>query len=150
MANPTSSGRMQFLVVDDFEPFRRFVCATLQARRDWQVIAEASGGLEAVHKAEELKPDLVLLDIGLPTLNGVQAAKRIATLVPDARILFISQHNDADAVTAALSDGAKGYIFKANANRELLTAAESVLQGCRLIGLGIIAQLAPKLAWQQR
>jgi len=124
-----SSAVIRILVVDDFEPFRRFLCETLQARPELQVVGEASDGLQAVQKAEELQPDLILLDIGLPKLNGIEAAHRISELVPSATILFISQNNDTDLVAAALSNGAKGYVLKQNANRELLPAVETVLQG---------------------
>src|SRR5579864_7298355 len=124
-----SSAVIRILVVDDFEPFRRFLCETLQARPELQAVGEASDELQAVQKAEELQPDLILLDIGLPKLNGIEAAHRISELVPSATILFISQNNDTDLVAAALSNGAKGYVLKQNANRELLPAVETVLQG---------------------
>ena len=125
------------LVVDDFEPFRRFVCSTLERRPELQVIGEASDGLEAVHKAEELRPDLILLDIGLPTLDGVEAAHRISKVVPSATILFLSQETDADVVAAALSNGAGGYVLKLDAIRDLLPAVESVLRGQRFISTGV-------------
>jgi DNA-binding NarL/FixJ family response regulator len=121
------------LVVDDFEPFRHFLCATLEVRPELQVIGEASDGLQAVQKAEESQPDLILLDIGLPKLNGIEAAHRISRLVPSAKILFISQESDTDVVAAALSNGAKGYLRKQNANSELLSAVEAVLQGDRFV-----------------
>jgi DNA-binding NarL/FixJ family response regulator len=125
------------LVVDDFEPFRHFLCATLEARPELQVIGEASDGLQAVQKAEESQPDLILLDIGLPKLNGIEAAHRISRLVPAAKILFVSQENDADVVSAALSNGAKGYVLKLDANRELLPAVESILRGKDFISTGV-------------
>ena len=128
------------LVVDDFEPFRRFVCSTLGTRPGLQVVGEASDGLEAVQKAEELQPDLILLDIGLPTLNGIEAAHRISRLVPSAKILFVSQENDMDVVAAALSNGAKGYLRKLNANSELLSAIEAVLQGDRFVSEGLTSK----------
>jgi len=131
------------LVVDDFEPFRRFVCSTLERRPELQVIGEASDGLEAVHKAEELRPDLILLDIGLPTLDGVEAAHRISNVVPSATILFLSQETDADVVAAALSNGAGGYVLKLDANRELLPAVESVLRGQRFISTGVTPHTTP-------
>jgi DNA-binding NarL/FixJ family response regulator len=111
-----SSGvRVSLLVVEDYEPFRRLVCSTLGKRPELQIVGEASDGLQAVQKAEELQPDLILLDIGLPTLNGIEAACRISQLVPAAKVLFVSQNNDADVVAAALGNGAKGYIRKENA-----------------------------------
>ena len=133
--NPGPSVRV--LVVDDHEPFRRFVCSTLQKRPELQVIGEASDGLEAVQKAEELKPDLILLDIGLPTLNGVDVSRRISLVVPGAKILVVSQNNDADVARAVLNDGASGYVLKLDANRELLRAVDVVLQGGRFVSTGV-------------
>jgi len=82
---------IRILVVDDFDPMRKTVRATLQERCDLQVVGEASDGLEAVQKAVELKPDWILMDIGLPSLNGIEAARQIRKLVPEAKILFLSQ-----------------------------------------------------------
>jgi DNA-binding NarL/FixJ family response regulator len=129
--------QVRVLVVDDYEPFRRFVCSTLQERPELQVIGEASDGLEAVQKAKELKPDLILLDIGLPTLNGVDVSRRISMVVPAAKILVVSQNNDADVARAVLSDGASGYVLKLDANKELLRAVEVVLQGGRFVSTGV-------------
>ena len=92
-------------------------------------IGEASDGLAAVKKAWDLQPNLILLDIGLPTLNGIEAAHRISRLVPRAIILFVSQNGDPDVVAAALSNGAKGYVRTQKANTELLHAVETVLRG---------------------
>ena len=99
------------LVVDDFEGFRRFVCSVLQPRAEFQA-AEASNGLEAVKKAEELQPDLILLDIGLPDLNGLEVAKRVLKVAPAAKILFLSQESSPDVVRKALRLGALGYVHK--------------------------------------
>jgi DNA-binding NarL/FixJ family response regulator len=128
----TSSVRI--LVVDDYEPFRRFVCSTLGEKPELQVIGEASDGLEAVQKADELQPDLILLDIGLPSLNGIEAARRIRKVSPESKILFVSQTSSADVVQEALSLGARGYVIKAYARSELLAAVEAVLQGKQFIG----------------
>ena len=128
---------VRVLVVDDFEPWRRRVCSMLQTRPDLRVVAEAGDGLEAVQKAQELKPDLVLLDIGLPTLNGLEAANRIRQVAPDARIIFLTQISDKDIVQAALSTGAHGYVLKTDANRELLAALAGVLDGDDFVSSGI-------------
>jgi DNA-binding NarL/FixJ family response regulator len=125
------------LVVDDFEPFRRFVCSKLESRPDLQVIGEASDGLEAVEKAQALKPDLILLDIGLPSLNGIEAAQRISRLIPTATILFVSQISDADVIQEALSSGAIGYVWKQDAGIDLLRGVESALRGKRFVSSGI-------------
>jgi DNA-binding NarL/FixJ family response regulator len=127
----------RILIVDDFEDWRRQVHLLLQARPEWQVIAEASAGSEAVQKAEELKPDLILLDIGLPKLNGIEAARRIRPLSPSSKIVFLSQNNDPDIVRAALSTGALGYVCKADSQSHLLPAIEAVLQGRQFVSSSI-------------
>jgi DNA-binding NarL/FixJ family response regulator len=128
---------VRVLVVDDYEPFRRFVCSTLDQRPDLQVIGEASDGLEAVRKAEELKADLIVLDIGLPSLNGIEVARRIRKLCPECKILFMSQESSVDVAQAAFSLGAMGYVVKAHAGSELLAAMESVCQGRRFVSKGL-------------
>jgi two-component system nitrate/nitrite response regulator NarL len=128
-------------VVDDYKPFRRFLHLKLQSRPELQIVGEASDGLQAIKKAEELQPDLILLDIGLPTLNGIEAGHRISTTgSTPAKILFVSQNNDADLVTAALSNGAKGYVRKQNAQTDLLPAVEAVLRGNRFFTKGLGSQ----------
>ena len=124
------------LVVDDYEPFRRFVCSTLRKRPEFQLVGEASDGLEAVHKSEELQPDLIVLDIGLPTLNGIEAARRIRKLSPRSKILFLSQESSTDVVREALSSGALGYLVKTQAGSELLPAVDAVLQGREFLSSG--------------
>jgi DNA-binding NarL/FixJ family response regulator len=97
------------------------------------VICEVSDGLEAVQKAEELKPDLILLDIGLPTLNGIEAARRIRKLVPESKIIFSTQETDADIVQEAMRLGAWAYVFKTHAECDLLPAIHAVLSGKRFV-----------------
>ena len=119
------------IVVDDFEGFRRLVCSVLQQRAEFQV-TEASNGLEAVQKAKELQPDLILLDIGLRDLSGLEVAKRVRKLAPAAKIIFISVESDPDVVSEALDLGAS-YIHKARLQSDLLTAIEAVLRGERFV-----------------
>ena len=133
MAHKHEVGVVRVLVVDDYEPFRRFLCKILKTRLELQVIGEAADGLEAVQKAQDLTPDLILLDIGLPKLNGIETAERLPRHVPKAKILFLSQNNDAEVIAAALSNGAKGYVWKENAAAELVPAIETVLRGDRFI-----------------
>lgn len=128
---------LRVLVVDDFENWRRQVRSLLRARPEWQVIAEASDGREAVHKAENLKPDLILLDIDLPKLNGIEVARQIQQPFPSCKIIFLSQHNDLDIVRAALDTGSLGYVLKADAGRDLLPAVDSVLQGRPFVSGGL-------------
>ena len=120
---------IRILITDDYADWRRLVRSVLQARPEWQVISEASDGLEAVEKAQGLKPDLILLDIGLPKLNGIEAARQIRQLSPSSKIIFLSQNNDLDIVRAALSTGAHGYVRKTDVKRELLPAMDAVLRG---------------------
>lgn len=105
----------------------------LQPRPDWQIVAEASNGSEAVQKSEELKPDLILLDIGLPRLNGIEAARRIRRLSPTSKIVFLTQNNDLDVVRTALGTGALGYVHKTKAGKELLPAVDAVLRGKQFV-----------------
>jgi DNA-binding NarL/FixJ family response regulator len=120
---------LRILIVDDFEKFRRYLCSVLEQDPRFQIVGQASDGMEAVQKAAELKPDLVLLDVGLPRLNGVQAARQMRKVAPLAKILFISQEFSFDVVKAALRSGAGalGYIQKLNVARELLPGIEAVL-----------------------
>jgi DNA-binding NarL/FixJ family response regulator len=122
------SGSIRVLVVDDNGPFRRFVRATLSVRPGLQIIGEASDGLEAVQKALELEPALIVLDIGLPSLNGLEAARRIRKLSPKSTILFLSQESSADVVQEALCLGALGFVIKSHAASDLLVAVEAVLR----------------------
>lgn len=101
---------------------------------DLHVVGEVSDGSEAVQKAVELKPDLILLDIGLPTLNGIEAARQIRELVPESRIIFLSQESSPDVVEEALTLGARGYLIKVRAGSELLAAVEAVISGQRFVG----------------
>jgi DNA-binding NarL/FixJ family response regulator len=128
---------LRVLVVDDYEPFRRFICSTVVKRPDLQVVGEASDGLEAVHRAEELQPDLIVLDIGLGTLNGIEVARRIRKLCPECKILFVTQESSADVAQEALSSGAMGYVVKAHAGSELLAALEEICQGRQFVSRGL-------------
>lgn len=124
---------IRVLVVEDFAPFRQFVCATLAKRENLSIICEVSDGQEGVQKAEELKPDLIILDVGLPTLNGIEAARTIRKLSPQSNIIFLTQESSADVVQAALDLGAKGYVIKSRAGTELLNAVDAVLEGKQFV-----------------
>jgi DNA-binding NarL/FixJ family response regulator len=119
----------RILVVDDYAPWRRFVLTTLQKQQGLQIIGEAVDGLEAVQKARQLQPDLILLDIGLPILNGFEAARQIRSLSPASKIVFVTQESSADVVQEALNIGASGYVVKADAGRKLIAAVTTVLRG---------------------
>jgi DNA-binding NarL/FixJ family response regulator len=121
------------LIVEDFAPFRRYLSAKVQGSTDLQVIGEVEDGLEAVKKAEELQPDLVLMDVHIPKLNGIEATRQILKISPNSKVLFVSQDSSPLVVEAALNAGASGYLIKTDAERELMMAMEAVLQGRRFV-----------------
>ena len=122
--------------MDDFEPYRKFVSSLLHERPDLQVICEVSDGLQAVEKAQQLQPDLILMDIGLPGINGIEAARRIRTLVPHSKIIFLTQESSPEVVQEAISLGASGYVLKIEAETDLLMAVQAVLEGMQFFNDG--------------
>lgn len=124
---------IRVFIADDYERWRSFVRLTLQIWPELQVIGEVSDGLEAIKKAQELQPDLILLDIGLPTLNGIEAARRIREVSPTSKILFVSENRSTDIAEEALSTGAGGYVVKSDAASDLLPAVNAVLHGKRFV-----------------
>lgn len=125
--------------MDDYEPWRRFAASTLQKLPGFLVVGEASDGLMAIEKARELRPELILLDIGLPNLNGLEAARQIHKLVPESKILFASENRDWEIVEEALRIGALGYLVKSDAAKELLPAVESILKGKQFVSATLAA-----------
>lgn len=115
------------MLVDDFKPWRVTLRSILERMEDVRVVAEAGNALEAVEKAGKLLPDVVLLDIGLPLLNGIAAVPRIRRVSPDSKIVFLTQEQDRDIRTAALECGADGYVLKSNAVSELGSAIAASL-----------------------
>ncbi|MGA9304365.1 MAG: response regulator [Candidatus Sulfotelmatobacter sp.] len=128
---------IRVLVVEDYAPFRRFVCSTLAKRPEIQIVGEASDGSKAVHKAEELRPDLIVLDIGLPSVNGIEAARQICKVCPQSKILFVSENRSRDIAEEALRAGASGYVVKSDAASELLRAVDTVLKGGRFLSASL-------------
>jgi two-component system response regulator NreC len=127
------SSAVRVLVVEDFEPFRQLIRTLLEKDPRFQIVAEASDGLDAVQKATELKPHLILLDIGLPLMNGLDAARLIHNLAPDSKILFVTQEGSADIAQEAFRLGASGYVLKMRVSSDLLIAADAVLQGKQFV-----------------
>jgi DNA-binding NarL/FixJ family response regulator len=140
---------IRVLVVEDNEPFQRFICSMLETSPELQVIGKVSDGLDAVQRAQELQPDLIVLDIGLPTLSGLEAARRIRKLSPQSKIIFLTQESSADVVEEALNLGAKGFVLKANAGSELLAAVEAVRQGGEFVSSGLSGRNSTDLADKQ-
>ena len=130
-------GSVRVLVVDDFEAFRRLPCSILETMPELQVICQASDGLEAVQRAEELQPDLILFDIGLPTLNGIEAARQIRRFSPESKIIFLTLESSTDVVQEGLNLGARGYVLKTRAALDLVAAVEAVLDGRRFVSAGL-------------
>ena len=125
--------KVRILVVDNFELWQRFVTDSVKNQSDLEIIGIASDGVEGVQKAEELKPDIILLDIGLPKLNGMEAARQIRKLSPRSKILFSSSHSDQCAVEAAFSVGGSGYLVKSDAAANLLPGIKAVAQGKQFV-----------------
>jgi DNA-binding NarL/FixJ family response regulator len=133
----TQRPSIRVLIVDDFEPWRRSVCSIFTGHGELQVVGEAADGWEALQKAQRLKPDLIVLDLGLPKLNGLEAANRIRQTVPGAKIIFLTQTNDKEVVRKALRLGAQGYVLKSDVGTELLPAVARVLGGDDFVSSGI-------------
>lgn len=125
---------VKILLVDDFVSWHQVVKSLLQPNPALQVISEATNGQEAVRKALELQPDVVLLDIGLPVMNGIEVARHLCRVAPNSKILFLTENNDRAVMKAAMSTGACGYVVKSDAVRHLLPAVEVVVAGQQFIG----------------
>jgi DNA-binding NarL/FixJ family response regulator len=120
---------VKILVADDHEIVRRGVRHILSSRPDWEVCAEAANGLEAVALVKELKPDVTILDITMPTMNGLDAAREIARLNLPTRVLIFTMHYSQDLQRTFRDHGARGYVLKAHAAKELIQAVEMLLRG---------------------
>jgi DNA-binding NarL/FixJ family response regulator len=129
-----ASAPVRILIVDDYEPWRRFLYSFLQQNPAWQIVSEASDGLEAVEKSLELQPDLILLDIGLPELNGIEAARQIRKRAPTSRILFLTENSEPEIVREAFRAGGTGYVVKSDAGSELAGALEAVIANGQFVG----------------
>ncbi len=121
--------RLRILLGDDHAILRSGLRKILQERGDWEVVGEAGDGRETVRQALELRPDVVILDIGMPLLNGIEATSQIARRLPDVRILILSMHANEAYIVQALGAGAKGYMLKDAADTELIRAVSAVAGG---------------------
>jgi DNA-binding NarL/FixJ family response regulator len=122
-------------VVDDSEPWRRFASSTLRKEPGMQVVGEASNGLEAFQKAVELEPDLILMGLGVPSANGIETARRIREMVPEAKIIFLSEESSFEIVQEAMKLGARAYVFKTMVASDLLSTVETVLSGMKFVSI---------------
>jgi two-component system, NarL family, nitrate/nitrite response regulator NarL len=121
--------QVHVLVVDDYEPWIHFVRSKIKCHKGLMIVGEVYNGMEAVEQAKTLQPDLVLLDIGLPGLNGIEAARAIRSIVPRSKILFLSENRDPEIIDEALATGSHGYVLKSQAESDLLPALKIVLSG---------------------
>src|SRR5215831_3439528 len=124
---------IRVLVVDDYAPMRRLVAAKLKTLTEIRFVHEAANGLEAVEQARELQPDLILMDIGLPLLNGIEATREIRRICPASKILFASANRSPDVVEESLRSGGLGYVLKSDAQTDLLPAISAALRGERFL-----------------
>lgn len=121
-------GALRILIADDHEVARRGIRSLLETHSGWEICGEAKDGREAVELGGALKPDIFLLDIGMPNLNGLDAARQILAVNPDARILILTIHDSEQVVREVLSAGARGFLLKSDAGRDLLAAVEALQQ----------------------
>ena len=121
------------LVVDDYLPWRRFLCSELQKQPRFRVVEEGKDGLDAIQKAQERELDLILLDVGLPKLNGIEAARKIREAGVISAILFVSENRSTEIVEEAFRSGGRGYVVKSDAASGLFPAIEAVLHGRQFV-----------------
>jgi DNA-binding NarL/FixJ family response regulator len=127
------AGTVRILLVADFEPCRTLVSLILHDQPGYQVVGEASNGPEAVQRADDLNPDLVVLDIGLPGLNGIHVARQIRSCSPGSAILFLTVNHDLEMARQALYAGARGYVHKFDVVADLAEGAKAILSGKRFV-----------------
>ena len=125
------------LVVEDHEPFRRVICRLLQDRPDVLIVGESADGRDAIRQAEALRPDVVILDIGLPRLSGLEVASRIRGVLPDVRLMFVTIESSSEVVEHAFRSGAHGYVYKPRAHRDLLPVLDAINRGGRFVSGGL-------------
>lgn len=131
---------IRVLLVDDHEIARKGIRSVLITDAGLDIVSEAVDGEEAVKRSEEFRPDIILLDITLPVISGIQAARQIRAVSPDSRIIFLSQHDSIQIAKDALSVGAQGYVVKSDAGRDLLSAIQTVQRGQTFVSRTLVAR----------
>jgi DNA-binding NarL/FixJ family response regulator len=131
----------RILVADDHTVVRGSICALLRAEPDFDVVCDVTDGTQAVAMAEELQPDIVVLDIAMPRMSGFEAARRIRNIAPTAEILFLSQHDTVETIRQAFQVGGSGYVVKSDAAKELVAAVRSIIQKTRYVNARFVAYL---------
>ena len=129
---------VRVLIVDDFRDWRQLVRGIIGAMPQVEIVGEAADGLEAVEKAQQLQPDLILLDIGIPGLNGIEAARQIAKECPKSKIAFLTENRCYELVEEALELGAIGYILKSHFGRELIAGVAAMLKGKQFVSHAMV------------
>ena len=135
---------LQILIADDHEIIKRGLRTLLESKPEWTVVAEASNGREAVEQAERHRPDVAVLDITMPELSGLEAARRIRKATPETEVLFLTVHNSAQMVQEALDAGGRGYVLKSDVGNDLLVAVETVMRHKAFISSGVSGSTASK------
>ena len=124
---------VRILLAEDFEPWRRFLCSFFQQESTWQIIGQVADGLEAIEKSRGLQPDVLLLDIGLPKLNGIEVARQMHRAASCPKILFFSENCCLEVVQEALRVGGHGYVVKSDAAYDLIPALKAIMKGQRFV-----------------
>ena len=142
-------GTLRILLADDHTVVRQGLRKVLEERADWQVVAEAGDGREAVRLAEQHKPDVAVIDVAMPLLNGIETTRQIVRRVPNVRILVLSMHSDEAYVTQILKAGATGYLLKDSADVDLLQAVSAVSQGQSFFSPAVARLMLDDYVWQR-
>ena len=140
MTSDGTGKTIRLMVVDDYEPWHAFISSMLRDQPEFQIVGQAFDGPEAVKQAQQLQPDIILLDVGLPSVSGIEAALRIREVAPASKILFASINRPVEVVQAAMNAGACGYLVKSDAGRELLPALKAIIEGRRFISASLATQ----------
>jgi DNA-binding NarL/FixJ family response regulator len=121
--------QLRIMIADDHDIVRQGFRSLLEGRNEWQVVAEASSGRQTLNQAKNLKPNIVILDIGLPELNGIDLTRQISRLLPKTQVLIVTMHDEEDLIRQALDSGARGFMLKTEAARHLVSAIEALAEG---------------------